>query len=69
MVLTIPDISYVVSVVSKFMSNPGHEHWRAVKWIMRYLKGTMEFGLLYGGLKQEGRKLVGYVNSGFRWGS
>ena len=26
---------------------------------------TMEFGLLYGGLKQEGHKLVGYVDSDF----
>ena len=32
---------------------------------MRYLKGTIEFGLLYGGLKQEGHKLVGYVDSDF----
>ncbi|KAH9697198.1 hypothetical protein KPL71_023512 [Citrus sinensis] len=65
MVLPRPDISHVVSVVSRFMSNPGHEHWRAVQWIMRYLKGTMEFGLLYGGLKREGHKLVGYVDSNF----
>ena len=32
---------------------------------MRYLKGTMEFGLLYVGLKQEGHKLVGYVDTDF----
>ncbi|KAH9678410.1 hypothetical protein KPL71_025698 [Citrus sinensis] len=65
MVLTRPDISHAVSVVSRFMANPGYEHWRAVQWIMRNLKGTMEFGLLYGGLKQEGHKLVGYVDSDF----
>ncbi|KAH9779746.1 hypothetical protein KPL71_007826 [Citrus sinensis] len=35
MVLTRPDLSYAVSLVSKFMSNPGKEHWRAVKWILR----------------------------------
>ncbi|KAH9767170.1 hypothetical protein KPL71_011175 [Citrus sinensis] len=65
MVLTRPDISHAVSIVSRFMANPGYEHWRAVQWIMRYLKSTMEFGLLYGGLKQEGHKLVGYVDSDF----
>ena len=30
-----------------------------------YLKGTMEFGLLYGGLRHKGHKLVGYVDSDF----
>ena len=52
MVLTRPDISHAMSVVSIFMANLSYEHWRAVQWIMRYLKGTMEFDLLYGGLKQ-----------------
>ncbi|KAH9672650.1 hypothetical protein KPL70_017818 [Citrus sinensis] len=42
MVLTRPDISHAVSLVSRFMANPGYEHWRTVQWIMRYLKGTLE---------------------------
>ena len=40
MVCTRPDIGYAVGVVSRFMSNPGKEHWNAVKWILWYLKGT-----------------------------
>ena len=32
------------------MSNPGKEHWQAVKWILRYLRGTSSVGLLYGGV-------------------
>ena len=40
MVCNRPDIGYAVGVVSRFMSNPGKEHWNAVKWILRYLKGT-----------------------------
>jgi len=31
MVCTRPDIAHVVGVVSRFMSNPGREHWEAVK--------------------------------------
>jgi hypothetical protein len=47
MICTRPDLAHVVSVVSKFMHNPGKEHWNAVKWILRYLKGTSHFGLLF----------------------
>ncbi|KAH9722768.1 Integrase catalytic domain-containing protein [Citrus sinensis] len=31
-----PDLSYAVSLVSMFMSNPGKEHWMAVKWILSW---------------------------------
>jgi hypothetical protein len=34
------DIAHAVGVVSRFLSNPGREHWNAVKWIIRYLRGT-----------------------------
>ena len=40
MICTRPDIAHVVGTVSKFLSNPGKEHWGAAKWILRYLKGT-----------------------------
>jgi len=40
MVCTRPNIAQVVGVVNRYMSNPGKEHWRAVKWILRYLKGS-----------------------------
>ena len=40
MVCTRPDIAHAVGVVSQFLSDPGKEHWAAVKWIMRYLQGT-----------------------------
>ena len=49
MVLTRPDITHAVSVVSRYMSNPGKEHWKAVRWILRYLRGTSGHGLIYGG--------------------
>ena len=39
MVCTRPDIAHAVGVVSRFMSRPGKQHWEAVKWILRYLKG------------------------------
>ena len=40
MVCTRPNIAQAVGVVSRYMNNPGKEHWEAVKWILRYLRGT-----------------------------
>ena len=31
---TRPDIEYIVVIVSRFMSNPGKDHWVVVKWIL-----------------------------------
>jgi ATP-binding cassette subfamily B (MDR/TAP) protein 1 len=47
MVCTRPDIAYAVGVVSRYMSNPGTEHWEAVKWILRYLRGSSSVGLCF----------------------
>ena len=60
MVCTRLDISHVVSVVSRYMVDPGKEHWNAVKWIFRYLKGTCDFGILFD--QRASTKAVGYVN-------
>lgn len=49
MVCTRPDIAHTVGMVSHFLSNPVKEHWEAVKWILRYLKGTSKTCLCYGG--------------------
>ncbi|KAH9681573.1 Integrase catalytic domain-containing protein [Citrus sinensis] len=65
MVCTRADIAYAVSLVSRFMSDPGKEHWDAVKWIMRYLRGTPYHGLMYGRSKQNDNSIVGYVDSDF----
>jgi hypothetical protein len=46
MICTRPDLAHAISVVSIFMHNPDKEHWNAVKWILCYLKGTSDFGLL-----------------------
>ncbi|KAL6328283.1 hypothetical protein AAG906_034426 [Vitis piasezkii] len=60
MVCTRPDIAYAVGVVSRFLSNPGRHHWEAVKWIMRYLRGTSKLKLTFGNGKPI---LVGYTDS------
>jgi hypothetical protein len=68
-ICTRPDLAHVVSVVSKFMYNPGKEHWNAVKWILHYLKGTSHFGLLFdkNSVKEIGVMglVEGFVDSNF----
>ncbi len=44
---TRPDIAYAVGCAARFCSNPTREHWTAAKRILRYLKGTVNLGLLY----------------------
>jgi hypothetical protein len=60
MVCTRPDIAHAVSVVSRFLPNPGREHWNAVKWIMRYLRGISKLSLSFGSDKP---MLVGSTDS------
>jgi hypothetical protein len=47
-IATRPDISYAVGVLCRFSENPGKEHWSALKRILRYLKGTVDYKLTYG---------------------
>jgi hypothetical protein len=42
-----PDITFAVNIVSRFCHNPQVPHLIAVKHLFRYIKGTMDFGLLY----------------------
>ena len=46
---TRPDISAAVSALSQFMSNPNETHWTGVKRVLRYLRGTTSYGLVYDG--------------------
>ncbi|XP_075074757.1 secreted RxLR effector protein 161-like [Nicotiana tabacum] len=49
MMCTRPDICYVVGLVSRYQSNPGRDHWKAVNRIFKYLKGTANYSLCYSG--------------------
>jgi hypothetical protein len=64
MVCTRPDLAHVVSVVSKYMANPGKQHWDAVKWIFRYLRGTTDYGITFVRQKSD-LSVVGYVDADY----
>jgi hypothetical protein len=62
MVCSRPDIAQAVSMVSRYMENPGKQHWDAVKWLLRYLKGTSDVCLKFG---IDNNGLIGYCDSDF----
>ncbi|GJT82585.1 hypothetical protein Tco_1056927 [Tanacetum coccineum] len=63
MVCTMPNIAHAVGVVTRFMSNPGREHWEAVKWLLRYLKGTSKATLCF---SRKEVVLEGFFDSDYR---
>ncbi|KAG8479441.1 hypothetical protein CXB51_029725 [Gossypium anomalum] len=65
MVWTRHDISQAVGVVSRYMHDPGKGHWQAVKWILRYLRKTIDVGLVFEQDEALGQFVVGYVDSDF----
>lgn len=65
MVCTRPDISHAVSMVSRYMHDPGKDHWQAVKWILRYIHGTVNQGLKFERDNRLGQNLKGYVDSDY----
>lgn len=62
LVHTRPDIAYSVGIVSRYMERPTKVHMNAVKRILRYIKGTLQYGLIYS-KEKEGNVLIGYSDS------
>ncbi|RVW64514.1 Retrovirus-related Pol polyprotein from transposon TNT 1-94 [Vitis vinifera] len=46
-VCTRPDIAFVVGMLGRYLSNPGSQHWKAAKKVLRYLQGTKDLMLTY----------------------
>ena len=49
MLCTRPDVCLAISLAGRYQSNPGVDHWIAVKNILKYLKRTKNMFLVYGG--------------------
>jgi hypothetical protein len=58
---TRPDIYFVVNTLSLYMVDPRRVHLIAVKHVMRYLKGTVDYGLKY--VANSEISLLGYSDS------
>jgi transposase InsO family protein len=44
---TRPDLASSLSILSRFLDNPGVEHWAGVQRILQYLRGTVSHGILF----------------------
>ncbi|KAL0448352.1 UNVERIFIED_CONTAM: Retrovirus-related Pol polyprotein from transposon TNT 1-94 [Sesamum latifolium] len=60
---TRPDILFAVGVISRFMEAPISSHMKAAKRILRYLKGTLDFGIFYS--RSNDFTLKGFCDSDF----
>lgn len=65
MIATRPDLAFAVGLVSRYMSDPKESHWSAVKHILRYMKGTINYAICYDGNSLD--PIVGYTDSD--WGN
>jgi hypothetical protein len=62
-VCTRPDLDFVTGLLGRFQSNPGPEHWKLIKKVLRYLQGTKDLMLTY--RKTESLHIVGYSDSDY----
>jgi hypothetical protein len=60
---TRPDIMFAVSLISRFMETPKSTHWKVGKRILRYVAGTIDFGIRY--TSSLNFELIGYTDSDF----
>jgi hypothetical protein len=65
MTCTRPDISYSVSTLSRFMQEPRELHWRFLKRLLRYVKTTSEYSLVYSRSTPTETKIIGYTDSDY----
>jgi hypothetical protein len=63
MICTHPDVSYALSVASRYQADPGESHWTLVKNILKYLR-TKDVFLIYGG--EEELVVNGYTDASFQ---
>ena len=63
MLCTRPDICFAVGMVSRYQSEPSEEHWIAVKHILKYLRRTRDYMLVY---QDESLEPIGYTDSDFQ---
>ena len=63
---TRPDLASAVGILARYMSRPGMEHFKGVKRVLRYIKGTINHGLVFKA-NEEKQMIIGYSDAD--WGN
>lgn len=58
-----PDLSAAVSYFSQFQCNPTEDHWAHAKRMLRYLRGTTSYGLVYRKSESAVGQIVGFADA------
>jgi len=65
MVCTRPDLLQAVSMISRYMHDPSRGHWEAMKWVLRYIKGTIDISLVFEKDAMSKQECIRYVDSDY----
>ena len=65
MTQTRPDYAFQISHLASFSRNPSSKHWGGTKQLMRYIHGTTNYRIIYGGVNEENADLIGYSDTNF----
>jgi hypothetical protein len=57
------DIAFVIGMLGRYQNDPGMDHWKAVKKILRYLQGTKNYIFTF--RKSDNLEVIGYSDSDF----
>nr|GEV51289.1 ribonuclease H-like domain, reverse transcriptase, RNA-dependent DNA polymerase [Tanacetum cinerariifolium] len=58
-----PDLSYYVGLLSRFMQEPREQHIKAIRQVLRYIKGTKDYEITY--MHNEGNKIHEFNDSSY----
>ncbi|CAM9000605.1 unnamed protein product [Rhodiola kirilowii] len=61
-----PEVPYLINLLARYSASPTKRHWSGVKHILRYLRGTSDFGLFFkrtSGVQNS--ELIGYADAGY----
>ena len=59
------DIAYATSQLAKYMNNPTQEHLDAARRVLRYLKGTLNYGILMVGSDSAVPHIEGFTDASY----
>jgi hypothetical protein len=58
-----PDLSHAIGILSRYQKNPGEEHWKHIKHVLRYVRGTLDYSLCFNG---HNLQLQGYTDANWQ---